>query len=409
MSAGPVHGCHYARMTSDPGPASSGSPRQGPLTGLRVVELAGLGPAPFAAMVLADLGAEVLRVDRPGGPGLRVAPPAYDVLNRGRRNVCLDLKHPDARDVVLDLVGGADVLIEGFRPGVMERLGLGPQDCEAVNPRLVYARMTGWGQDGPLAGTAGHDITYVAVTGALHATGRAGGPPQVAANLLGDFGGGAMLCLVGILAALQERHTSGRGQVVDAAIVDGTALLTAQLQGLLAAGVWEPSRGVNLLDTGAPFYDVYATADGEHLAVGALEPTFWAALLQGLELDPDDLPDRADPRLWPRLRTRLAAAFAQRTQAEWVEVFADLDACVAPVVPLDRAPEHPHLAARAAYASVGGVTQPAPAPRFSRTPGALSTPPAATGEHTRDALADWGLDPARIARLLDGGVARQAP
>ena len=233
------------------------------------------------------------------------------------------------------------MLIEGFRPGVMERLGLGPQDCEAVNERLVYARMTGWGQDGPLAGTAGHDITYVAVTGALHATGRAGGPPQVPANLLGDFGGGAMLCLVGILAALQERHASGRGQVVDAAIVDGTALLTAQLQGLLAAGVWEPSRGVNLLDTGAPFYDVYATADGEHVAVGALEPKFYAALLQGLDLAPEDVPDRADPSLWPRLRTRLAAAFAGRTQAEWVEVFADLDACVAPVVPLDRAPAAP--------------------------------------------------------------------
>jgi alpha-methylacyl-CoA racemase len=382
--------------------------RSGPLAGLRVVEMAGLGPAPFAAMVLADLGADVLRVDRPGGPGLQVAPPAYDVLTRGRRNVCLDLKDPQARDVVLDLVARADVLLEGFRPGVMERLGLGPQDCEAVNERLVYARMTGWGQDGPLAGTAGHDITYVAVTGALHATCRAGGPPQVPANLLGDFGGGAMLCLVGILAALQERHTSGRGQVVDAAIVDGTALLTAQLQGLVAAGVWEPSRGVNLLDTGAPFYDVYATADGQHVAVGALEPTFYAALLQGLELAPDDVPDRADPSLWPRLRTRLAAAFAERTQAEWVEVFADLDACVAPVVPLDRAPQHPQLAARAAYIRVQGVTQPAPAPRFSRTPGALSTPPAATGQDTRTALREWGVAPGRISDLLERGVARQA-
>ena len=268
--------------------------------------------------------------------------------------------------------------------------------------------MTGWGQDGPLAGTAGHDITYVAVTGALHATGRAGGPPQVPANLLGDFGGGAMLCLVGILAALQERHASGRGQVVDAAIVDGTALLTAQLQGLVAAGVWEPSRGVNLLDTGAPFYDVYATADGEHVAVGALEPKFYAALLHGLDLAPEDVPDRSDPSLWPRLRTRLAAAFAGRTQAEWVEVFADLDACVAPVVPLDRAPQHPHLAARAAYTRVQGVAQPAPAPRFSRTPGALSTPPAATGQDTREALREWGLNPARISDLLERGAARQA-
>ena len=282
-------------MSQQPDSPPEAPTRSGPLAGLRVVEMAGLGPAPFAAMVLADLGADVLRVDRPGGPGLQVAPPAYDVLTRGRRNVCLDLKDPQAREVVLDLVARADVLLEGFRPGVMERLGLGPQDCEAVNQRLVYARMTGWGQDGPLAGTAGHDITYVAVTGALHATGRAGGPPQVPANLLGDFGGGAMLCLVGILAALQERHASGRGQVVDAAIVDGTALLTAQLQGLLAAGVWEPSRGVNLLDTGAPFYDVYATADGQHVAVGALEPKFYAALLEGLDLAPEDVPDRGGP------------------------------------------------------------------------------------------------------------------
>jgi alpha-methylacyl-CoA racemase len=395
-------------MSQQPDSPPEAPARSGPLTGLRVVEMAGLGPAPFAAMVLADLGADVLRVDRPGGPGLQVAPPAYDVLTRGRRNVCLDLKDPQAREVVLDLVARADVLLEGFRPGVMERLGLGPQDCEAVNERLVYARMTGWGQDGPLAGTAGHDITYVAVTGALHATGRAGGPPQVPANLLGDFGGGAMLCLVGILAALQERHASGRGQVVDAAIVDGTALLTAQLQGLLAAGVWEPSRGVNLLDTGAPFYDVYATADGQHVAVGALEPKFYAALLEGLGLAPEDVPDRADPSLWPRLRTRLAAAFAGRTQAEWVEVFADLDACVAPVVPLDQAPQHPHLAARAAYARVQGVTQPAPAPKFSRTPGALSTPPAATGQDTRAALREWGLNPERISDLLERGAARQA-
>jgi alpha-methylacyl-CoA racemase len=397
------------RMSQQPDTQPVDPTRPGPLAGLRVVEMAGLGPAPFAAMVLADLGADVLRIDRPGGQGLQVAPPEYDVLNRGRRNVCLDLSDPQAREVVLDLAARADVLIEGFRPGVMERLGLGPGDCEAVNPRLVYGRMTGWGQDGPLAGSAGHDITYVAVTGALHATGRAGGPPQVAANLLGDFGGGAMLCLVGILAALHERHTSGRGQVVDAAIVDGTALLTAQLQGLLAAGVWEPSRGVNLLDTGAPFYDVYATADGEHLAVGALEPKFYAALLQGLDLAPEDLPDRSDPTLWPRLRTRLAAAFAQRTQAEWIEVFDGLDACVAPVVPLDRAPQHPHLAARAAYTTLQGVTQPAPAPRFSRTPGALSVPPAAPGQHTQEALGDWGVDPRQISELLERGVARQAP
>ena len=378
----------------------------GPLVGLKVVEMAGIGPAPFVAMVLADLGADVIRVDRPGGPGLQVTAPAYDVLNRGRRNVCLDLKRPEARDVVLDLVARADVLVEGFRPGVMERLGLGPQECSARNERLVYARMTGWGQDGPLAQRAGHDIAYVALTGALHATGRAGGPPQVPANLLGDFGGGAMPCLVGILAALHERTRSGRGQTVDAAIVDGTALLTAQLQGLVGAGVWEPSRGVNLLDTGAPFYDVYETADGEHMAVGALEPKFYAALREGLGLDPAEVPDRGDPALWPRLRSTLAAAFAARSQAEWTEVFADSDACVAPVVPLHRAPQQPHLAARAAYTQVEGVTQPAPAPRFGRTPGAIARPPAATGQHTREALADWGV--ADVDTLVSSGVALQS-
>ena len=378
----------------------------GPLAGLKVVEMAGIGPAPFVAMVLADLGADVIRVDRPGGPGLQVTAPAHDVLNRGRRNVCLDLKRPEAREVVLDLVDRADVLLEGFRPGVMERLGLGPQECAARNERLVYARMTGWGQDGPMAQQAGHDISYIAITGALHATGRAGGPPQVAANLLGDFGGGAMTCLVGILAALHERTRSGRGQTVDAAIVDGTALLTAQLQGLVGSGVWEPSRGVNLLDTGAPFYDVYETADGEHMAVGALEPKFYAALLEGLDLDPGQVPDRRDPSLWPRLRTALATAFASRTQAEWTAVFEDSDACVAPVVPLNRAPEHPHLAARAAYTQVDGVTQPAPAPRFGRTPASVGRGPAATGQHTREALADWGI--ADVDTLLESGAALQA-
>ncbi len=383
----------------------------GPLAGLRVVEMAGLGPGPFTAMVLADLGAEVLRIDRPGGPGLavsgRFADPAYDVLARGRRNVCLDLKHPAAAEVVRTLTDRADVLIDVFRPGVMERLGLGPEECCGRNPRLVYARMTGWGQDGPLATSAGHDLTYVAPTGALHATGRAGGPPQVAANLLGDYGGGATFCLIGILAALHERSRSGRGQVVDAAVVDGTALLTAQLQGLVGAGVWEPHRGVNLLDTGVPWYDVYETADGEHMAVGALEPRFYAALLDGLGLDPDELPDRRDARLWPRLRTALAAAFAERTQQEWTDVFAGTDACVAPVLPLDRAPAHAHLGARTAYVEVDGVTQPAPAPRFSRTPGRVPRGPAATGEHTREALLEWGVGD--VDTLLDTGAAHQAP
>lgn len=376
----------------------------GPLAGVRVVELAGIGPGPFAAMMLADLGAEVLRVDRPTGPGLTFGAPHLDVLNRGRRNVAVDLKDPRGRDVVLRLVERADVLIEGFRPGVTERLGLGPEDCWARNPRLVYGRMTGWGQDGPLAPTAGHDIGYVALTGALHAVGRAGGPPQVPVNLVGDFGGGAMYLVVGVLAALLEARGSGRGQVVDAAIVDGAAGLTAMLHGLLAAGVWQDRRGVNLLDSGAPFYDVYETADGRWMAVGALEPQFYAALLTGLDLG-DDVPDRNDPRQWPALRERFTARFRERTQAEWTETFERTDACVAPVLSLTEAAAHPHLAARGTFVEHAGVVQPAPAPRFSRTPGTLDEPPARPGQHTRDALGDWGVDD--VEQLLADGVVTQ--
>lgn len=377
---------------------------RGPLAGVRVVELAGIGPGPFAAMMLADLGAEVLRVDRPTGPGLTFGAPHLDVLNRGRRNVAVDLKDPRGREVVLRLVERADVLVEGFRPGVTERLGLGPEDCWARNPRLVYGRMTGWGQDGPLAPTAGHDIGYVALTGALHAVGRAGGPPQVPVNLVGDFGGGAMYLVVGVLAALLEARGSGRGQVVDAAIVDGAAGLTAMLHGLLAAGAWQDRRGVNLLDSGAPFYDVYETADGRWMAVGALEPQFYAALLAVLDLG-DDVPDRDDPRQWPALRERFAARFGERTQAEWTELFEGTDACVAPVLSLTEAPAHPHLAARGSFVEHAGVVQPAPAPRFSRTPGALGEPPARPGQHSREALSDWGV--ADVEQLIADGVVTQ--
>ncbi|MEV6288713.1 CaiB/BaiF CoA-transferase family protein [Kribbella sp. NPDC051770] len=372
----------------------------GPLRGVKVVELAGIGPAPFACMLLAELGADVLRVERPGG-GLAMGPPEYELVNRGRRSVALDLKRPEAIDAVLQLVGQADILVEGFRPGVAERLELGPEDCWAVNERLVYGRMTGWGQDGPLAQSAGHDIDYLGLSGALHAIGRAGGPPQVPANLLGDFAGGSLYLVIGVLAALTEARLSGRGQVVDAAIVDGSAHLTTMLLGALASGVWKQERGTNLLDTGAPFYDVYETADGKHMGVGAIEPKFYDELIGLLGISP---PDRYDVASWPELREQLAAAFAGKTQAEWTEVFDGTDACVAPVLPL--AGEHPHLAARGVFVERDGIRQAAPAPRFSRTPSELGRPPSRPGEHTREALAEWGVTD--VDDLLRSGAAVQA-
>jgi alpha-methylacyl-CoA racemase len=332
----------------------------GPLAGVRIVELAGLGPAPFCAMLLADLGADVVVVRRPGERG-------NGLLDRGKRHVTVDLKHQDGPAVVLAMVERADALVEGFRPGVVERLGVGPEQCWTVNPRLVYGRMTGWGQDGPLAGQAGHDIDYIALTGMLHAIGRAGGPPQVPVNLLGDFGGGALYLAVGVLAAVLEARGSGRGQVVDASIVDGVAHLGTLLFGMMAAGRWQTERGTNLLDTGAPFYDVYQTSDGGFVAVGALEPQFYEELLCRLDLAAE-MPDREDPRNWPEIREKLAAAFARRTRQEWAEHFADSDACVAPVLSMTEAAGHPQVVARETLLRSGGVLQPAPAPRFSRTP-----------------------------------------
>jgi alpha-methylacyl-CoA racemase len=371
----------------------------GPLEGVKVVELAGLGPAPFACMLLAELGADVLRIDRPAA-ALSLGPPELDLVNRGRRSAALDLKNPAAVDVVRRLVAQADVLVEGFRPGVAERLGVGPDDCHAINPRLVYGRMTGWGQDGPLAQTAGHDIDYLALSGALHLIGRAGGPPQVPANLLGDFAGGSLYLVIGVLAALHEARRSGRGQVVDAAIVDGSAHLTTMLLGALAAGSWRQERGTNLLDTGAPFYDVYETSDGKHVAVGALEPQFYAELIEKLGIT---APDRNDPARWPELRKVLTETFRQRTQAEWTAVFEGSDACVTPVLPL--AADHPHLVARGTFVDHDGVRQAAPAPRFDRTPTSLDRPPARPGQHTREALTDWGI--AGVDDLLDTGAAVQ--
>jgi alpha-methylacyl-CoA racemase len=372
----------------------------GPLTGLRVLEVAGIGPAPFAAMLLADLGADVLRVERPGGAAFSYP---GDVLSRGRRSAVLDLKRPEAAEVVLRLAEAADVLLEGFRPGVAERLGIGPDVALARNPRLVYARMTGWGQDGPLASTAGHDISYIARTGALHAIGPAGGPPQLPLNLVGDFGGGGMLAALGICAALWEAQRSGQGQVVDAAIVDGTATLMAMPFSLFGVGAWRDERGVNLLDGGVPWYDVYETADGGWMAVGALEPQFYAELLTRLELT--DLPSRDDPANHPVIRERLAARFRERTRDEWDAHFAGSDACVAPVLGLSEAAADAHLAARGTLVEVGGVTQPAPAPRFSRTPGRVGAPAGAAGAHTTEALRDWGI--ADVDDLVAAGVAVQ--
>jgi alpha-methylacyl-CoA racemase len=372
----------------------------GPLAGVRVVELAGIGPGPFCAMLLADLGAEVLRVERPAAA--RTGWPT--VLARGRRSVAVDLKHPDGAGVVLDLVAAADALVEGFRPGVAERLGIGPDACLARNPRLVYGRVTGWGQEGPWRLAAGHDIDYIALAGALHPVGPAGGPPVPPLNLVGDFGGGGMLLALGVVAALLERGRSGAGQVVDAAMVDGAALLTTQFHELLAAGLWREQRGGNLLDGGAPFYAVYETADGRHLAVGALEPQFYAELLRRLGLAGGDLPDQLDRDGWPLLRERLAALFRTRTLEEWCDLLAGTDACVAPVLGLGEAPAHPHNRARGTFVDVGGVVQPAPAPRFSRTPCDPPTPAARPGEHTDQALTDWGVPPEKVARLRAAGA-----
>ncbi|MEV0002853.1 CaiB/BaiF CoA-transferase family protein [Micromonospora sp. NPDC050980] len=376
----------------------------GPLTGVRVIELAGIGPGPFAAMMLADLGADVVRVDRVGGGGFGAFP--GDLVNRNRRSVALDLKHPDGRELVRSLVADADALVEGFRPGVAERLGLGPRECLAANPRLVYGRMTGWGQVGPLARTAGHDIDYLALTGALHGVGRAGERPVPPMNLLGDFGGGGMMLALGLVAALHAVRGGAPGQVVDAAIVDGVSVLATQIHALRGLGLWQDARGVNLLDGGAPFYDTYECADGRYVAVGALEPQFYAELVRhtGFPLDGDEAPDRDDPANWPALRAAWARLFRTRTRDEWAELLAGTDACVAPVLDWAEAPRHPHLAARDVFVAPEGVTQPAPAPRFSATPTAVRRPPPRPGEHTDEVLAEVGVDATRIAALRAAGT-----
>ncbi|RBY92219.1 CoA transferase [Blastococcus sp. TBT05-19] len=364
----------------------------GPLEGVRVVEFAGLGPGPFCGMLLADLGADVVRIDRKGGRGgLLGSLGATSLLDRGKRSIALDLKDPADVEVVRALVRRSDVLLEGFRPGVMERLGLGPDELTGENPALVYGRMTGWGQTGPLAHSAGHDIGYIALTGALGASGRPDERPAPPLNLLGDFGGGGVFLALGALAALIRARTTGEGQVVDAAIVDGTAVLTTMIHGMLDAGVWTDRRGRNLLDTGAPFYDVYRCADGQFLAVGALEEQFYAALLEGLGLAGDEsLPDRNDPRQWGALRDRFTEVFASRTRVQWWQVFEGTDACVAPVWSLLEATTDRHNAERGVFVEVDGVLQPDVAPRFSSTPGRVGRVPQA-GQHTEEIRAELGL------------------
>ncbi|MFH8656064.1 CaiB/BaiF CoA transferase family protein [Streptomyces afghaniensis] len=369
--------------------ATARTPEQGPLTGVRVVELAGIGPGPFAAMLLADLGADVVRVDRPGGPGLAIDP-AYDVTNRNKRSVLVDLKAPDGPDQVLGLAARADVLVEGYRPGVAERLGVGPEACHARNPALVYGRMTGWGQDGPLAHRAGHDIAYIAPTGTLGMIGRPDEPPAVPANLLGDYAGGSLYLVVGVLAALHHARATGTGQVVDAAIVDGTAHLATMIHGMLAAGGWQDRRGANLLDGGCPYYGTYETADGRYMAVGALEPQFYEEFLALLGIE-EQAAARKDVTRWGELREQVAARFKSRTRDEWTAVFDGTDACVAPVLSLREAPRHPHLAARGTFTDHGGITQPAPAPRFSATPTSVRTGPARPGADTADVARDWDV------------------
>ncbi|MFN3216610.1 MAG: CaiB/BaiF CoA transferase family protein [Acidimicrobiales bacterium] len=376
----------------------------GPLQGIKVIEIAGIGPGPFAAMALADLGADVIRVDRAGSvPAAPPEGPSLDLLNRGRRSVGVDLKSPEGVATVLRLVETADVLIEGFRPGVAERLGIGPDDCHAVNPRLVYGRMTGWGQDGPYASMAGHDINYIALAGVLGSIGRAGEKPVPPINLIGDFGGGGMLMALGVCAALVETARSGQGQVIDAAMTDGAALLATMVHSFNAMGIWG-ERGTNMLDTGAPFYDVYECSDGQYVSIGSIEPQFYAELMRITGLGDTDLPPQNTRAEWPAMKEKFAAAFATKTRDEWCELMEGTDVCFAPVLSMDEAVAHPHNAQRQTFVEVAGVAQPAPAPRFSRTPGEIAGPPPHAGQHSDDVLRDAGFGDDEIAALRASGA-----
>ena len=377
----------------------------GVLSGYKVVEFAGIGPAPMCAMLLSDMGAEVLRIDRTEDADLGVATDAkFNLLGRGRRSVAIDLKQPAGTEAALTLIEQADALIEGFRPGVMERLGVGPDVCLARNPRLVFGRMTGWGQEGPLAKAVGHDINYIALVGALHSIGRKGEAPVPPLNLVGDFGGGGVFLALGVVGALLEAQKSGKGQVIDVAMIDGAASLMTAIYGLRAAGKWTDNRGENILDTGAHYYNVYETSDGQYVSVGSIEPKFYAELLRLTGLEREELPRQNDRAAWPTLTEKLAAIFRTKTRAEWDTLLEGSDICYAPVLNMQEAAKHPHNQARETFVEIEGVPQPAPAPRFSRTPSAIQRPPASPGEHTEEALRDWGFDAAELDRLRGHGV-----
>jgi alpha-methylacyl-CoA racemase len=374
----------------------------GPLAGVKIVEIAGIGPGPFGAMMLADMGAEVIRVDRAQSVRSDAAPPGWDLLNRGRRSVGVDLKSPDGVEAVLRLVEQADGLIEGFRPGVAERLGIGPDACMARNERLVYGRMTGFGQDGPCASMAGHDINYIALAGALHPIGRRGQAPVPPLNLVGDFGGGGMLLAFGMVCGILEARSSGRGQVIDAAMIDGAAVLTTMVYAFRSIGTWVDERGTNILDTGAHFYDVYECADGEYISLGSIESQFYAEMCTKLGIPADEMPQH-DKSRWPELKDRVASVVRTKTRDEWCAVMDGSDVCFAPVLSMAETHEHPHNKHREVFTEVAGVIQPAPAPRFSRTPGAISRPPSQPGQHTDEVLAAWGFDGDEIAKLRAAG------
>lgn len=376
----------------------------GPLHGVKIIEIASLAPAPMGTTVLADLGAEVILVDRPGGTKGGAATGDGNPVRRNRKSITLDLKKPEAREILLKLCEQADVFVEGFRPGVTERLGLGPDDLAARNPRIVYARMTGWGQTGPLAQTAGHDMNYIAMTGVLHMLGRSGEKPQFPANLIGDFGGGGMLMALGILAALVERATSGKGQTVDAAMVDGAAQLATFIFGLRGIGQWNEPRGENMLDGGAPFYDTYECADGGYLAVGCIEPQFYAEFLKGIELDPAELPDQHDRSQWPAIKARFAEVLASKPRAHWEQVFDGTDACVAPILSPEEAVAHPANTERGVFTEINGVAQPVGAPRFSRTVNDAPTAPPSAGQDSEEIMRAAGLSDDEIEQAKAAGA-----
>lgn len=380
----------------------------GPLQGLKIVEMAGIGPVPFCSMQLADMGAEILRIDRTAESGLGIGSKTkFSILHRSRRSVAVDLKTAEGVEVVLKLIEQADALLEGFRPGVMERLGLSPEVCHARNPKLVYGRMTGWGQDGPVAHAAGHDINYISLSGVLDSIGTKESGPVPPLNLAGDFGGGSMFLAFGVMAALWEAQRSGKGQVVDVSMTEGSAYLLSAIYGMQASGYWSEERGTNILDTGSPFYNVYETKDGKHVSIGSIEPKFYAELLEKSGLGSINLPEQNDREQWPQMKETFAEVFKQKTRDEWCEIMEGSDICFAPVLSMSEAPHHPHNVARQSFVEIDGVKQPAPAPKFSRTQAEVQRPPSYLGQHTEEGLADWGFSTDEIAKLRADGVVVQ--